>query len=367
MRIGVLSSTPPNPLEGSGTFVAIAGLTRGLTALGHDVTVRALRVRSGFHTFDRWLYNVGVALVPPRAVDLVLGVDLDGFVWARRHRVPFVVSLKGIIADELTNERGWTRRLLALQARWERLNTERADLVVVPSRYSAEVAGHVYGVPADRLAVVPEPIDLERWGEELRRAAARRPARSPGAPLVVLSVARAYPRKRLGDLLRAAAILRARMREVQVRIVGSGPESAALARLHAELGLGEGVALLGDVSRAQLAAEYVGADVFCLPTIQEGFGLVFLEAMAAGLPVVACRAAAVPEVVLEGVTGILTAPRDPGALAHALEELLRDPGRGRALGAAGRQRAAAFTPPHVAERFLDAVKSAVQLEGARGG
>jgi len=91
-------------------------------------------------------------------------------------------------------------------------------------------------------------------------------------------------------------------------------------RLHGALGLGETVALLGDVSSERLAEEYVNASAFCLPSVQEGFGIVFLEAMAAELPVVACRIAAIPEVVLDGTTGLLVAPRDPGALAEALDQ-----------------------------------------------
>jgi glycosyltransferase involved in cell wall biosynthesis len=347
--------------------VAVAGLARGLAMLGHEMTVRGLGRRTGFHTLDRWLYNLRVALSPPRDVDLVLGVDLDGFLWARRRRLPFVVSLKGIIADELENERGRVRALLTLQARWERLNTARADLVVVTSLHSAGVARRAYGVPAERLAVVPEPIDLEVWDDQFRRAR-RGPRPFPAAGPVVLCVARMYPRKRLGDLLRAGALLRARIPAARVRIVGRGPEWGAVERLHAELGLGEAVALLGDLPHARLAEEYARADLFCLPSIQEGFGIAFLEAMAAGLPVVACRAAAVPEVVLDGVTGILAPPRDPEALAAALEGLLRDPDRRRALGEAGRRRALEFTPRRVAERFLDAVRSGVVpiRRGARG-
>jgi glycosyltransferase involved in cell wall biosynthesis len=306
------------------------------------------------HTLDRWLYNLAVVLSPPRGADLVVGVDLDGFLWARWRRTPFAASLKGIIADELKNERGWVRALLAIQARWERRNTERADLVMVTSRYCADVARREYGVPEARLAVVPEAIDLAAWDELFARA----PRRSGGAP-VVLAVARMYPRKRLGDLLRAGAVLRDRVPGARIRIVGRGPEWDALQQLHAELGLGEAVALLGDVSREQLAEEYVNATIFCLPSVQEGFGIVFLEAMAAGLPVVACRAAAIPEVVLDGTTGVLTAPRDPPALAAALETLLGDPSRAAGLGAEGRRRVEAFTPPRVAERFLDAVRSIV--------
>ncbi|HET8578241.1 MAG TPA: glycosyltransferase family 4 protein, partial [Methylomirabilota bacterium] len=317
----------------------------------HRVSLRPLRFRTGFHTLDRWLYNVGVVLSPPREADLVVGVDLDGFLWARRRRLPFAVSLKGVIADELRNERGLVRALLTLQARWERRNAARADVVCVTSAYSAEVARREYGVTADRLAIVPEALDLEAWQAQFR-CAHRRPKGGP----IILSVARMYPRKRLADLLQAAAILGGRIPDARIRIVGHGPEWPALNRLHAELGLGETVALLGNVSRERLAEEYVSADIFCLPSVQEGFGIVFLEAMAAALPVVACRAAAVPEVVLDGRTGVLVAPRDPTGLAEALEALLRDPARARSLGDEGRRRVAAYTPERVAERFLNAVR-----------
>jgi len=294
-----------------------------------------------------------VAASPPRGADLVVGCDLDGFLWARRRgRRPFVVMLKGIIADELRNERGLVRVLLGVQARWERRNTARADAVVVPSRYSAAVAAEVYGVPAARIGVVPEGIDLAAWRARLA-AAPRRPRAGP----TVLAVGRTYARKRFPDLLHAAARLKPAIPGLRVRVVGKGPEWDALVRLHAELGLGDTVALRGDVTWDELAEEYVNADCFCLPSVQEGFGIVFLEAMAAGLPVVACRAAAVPEVVREGETGVLVPPRAPPALADALADLLRSPERARALGGAARVRVADYAVERVAERFLDTVRS----------
>jgi phosphatidyl-myo-inositol dimannoside synthase len=228
---------------------------------------------------------------------------------------------------------------------------------MVTSRYCAEVAGREYGVPADRVAVVPEPIDVTEWDARFARA-----PRRPRARPVVLSVARLYPRKRLADLLHAAALLKARASALEIRIVGRGPEWAGLVELHAELGLADSVQLLGNLSRERLAEEYVNADLFCLPSVQEGFGIVFLEAMAAGLPVVACRAAAIPEVVLDGITGVLTPPRDPAALARALVELAREPARARRLGDEGRRRVMDFTPTRVAERFLDAVRSQVRQD-----
>ena len=348
MRFEFLSSTPATPTEGSGTWVAIDGLVRGLERLGHAVGRRPLGLRTRFHTLDRWLYNARVALAPPSA-DVVVGVDLDGFIWAGQPRkARFVVALKGIIADELKNERGLVRTLLRVQARWEQLNTDRAECVVVPSRYSAAVAQEVYGVPSDRLAVVPEPIDLAEWR---RRFAAVAPT-PRGAP-TVLSVARMYPRKRLEDLLRAAVVLRERIPPVRVRIVGEGPESARLRDLHGALALGDTVTFLGDISRQALAVEYVRADCFCLPTIQEGFGIVFAEAMAAGLPVVACRAAAVPEMVEDRRTGLLVNRESPEELAMALETLLMNDGLRGDLGAAGRARVAAFDLEPVARRFVE--------------
>lgn len=348
MRFEFLTSTPLSPTEGSGTFVALDGLTRGLGDLGHAVVIRPLGRRTGFHTFDRWLYNARVALIPPTA-DVTVGVDLDGFLWARRRRRgPFVVMLKGIIADELRNERGWVRALLSIQARWERSNTARADRVVVPSRYSASVAHDVYDIPAAKLAVVPEPIDLADWRRRFAETAAARAPRP-----TVLSVARMYPRKRLDDLLRAAVILRGRIPDAQVRIVGEGPESARLRALHGELRLGDGAVLLGEVTRRTLAVEYVSAHCFCLPTVQEGFGLVFAEAMAAGLPVVACRAAAVPEIVEDRRTGFLVNPRSPGELATALETLLMNEKLREDFGRAAARRVEEFGLQPVARRFLE--------------
>jgi phosphatidyl-myo-inositol dimannoside synthase len=358
LRVSFLSSTPPNPIEGSGTFVALDGLLRGLARLGHDPRLWPLRLRTGFHTFDRWLYNGGVVLHPPSA-DVVVGVDLDGFMWARhrrvagprratsRARVPYVITLKGVIADELKHERGWVRGLLAIQARWERINARRADVIVVPSAYSAAVASSVYGVPRSKFTVIPEPIDLVDWRARLA-GAARRPRRRP----TVLSVARLYPRKRLPDLLRAASRLRARIPDVQVRIVGGGRELDRLRALAVELDLGRTVLLLGEIPASALAVEYVSADCFCLPSVQEGFGIVFVEAMAAGLPVVACRAAAIPEVVEHGRTGILVTPERPDELADAIGRILEDRALSEELGTTGMKRVDRFDAERVAREWL---------------
>jgi glycosyltransferase involved in cell wall biosynthesis len=101
---------------------------------------------------------------------------------------------------------------------------------------------------------------------------------------------------------------------------------------------------------------YRRAGIFCLPSVQEGFGIVFLEAMAAGLPIVATSAAAVPEVVPHGLAGTLTPPGDITALADALAELLASPALRARLGSYGREHVSRYDWDSVADQFLEAVR-----------
>jgi glycosyltransferase involved in cell wall biosynthesis len=257
-----------------------------------------------------------------------------------------VASLKGVIADEVRFERGLTRLTMGLQARCERLHVTRAARVLATSRYSAERAQEFYGL-RQAPTVVPELIDLAEW----RRLLAEQ-QRVVSERFTVLFVGRFYRRKRVEILLRAAAALRGRIPNLEVRLVGAGPCGRQLRRLASELKLDGAVTWLGDVSRSQLVAEYRRADMFCLPSVQEGFGIVLLEAMAAGTPIVAARAAAIPEAAPHG---LLVDPESAEALAAAIEELYRSPEKRAALARTGAAWVEQFDAPRVAQLFLDAV------------
>jgi glycosyltransferase involved in cell wall biosynthesis len=166
-------------------------------------------------------------------------------------------------------------------------------------------------------------------------------------------VCRFYPRKRLRLLLQAAAQLRSRIPGLAVRMVGSGPEAARLRQLHGELRLADTVQFLGELSREQLAAEYNRCDLFCLPSVQEGFGVVFLEAMGAAKPIVAARAAAVPEVAPHG---LLVEPDDAESLAAGMESLYRAPDLRGQIAAAGGRWVEQFDASRVAALFLEEVR-----------
>lgn len=359
-RLAFVTSTPLSVAEGSGTYVGISQLARALERRSLRVQMHTPTWRWPGYTAERILFNLlaGRRLRMGHA-DWVVGFDLDGFHYGRQKTVPYVASIKGVIADELTNERGIARAMLRLQASCERLAVRRADAVVSTSRYSRKRIVQAYGVPAAKVVIVPELIDLSAWTDEAL------PQGEGGTdPPAILTVAHMYPRKNLGLLLNALACVRDAGVAFQGWIVGEGPCRNAWERLRDSLALQDRVTFLGTIPRRQLVERYRRAAVFCLPSRQEGFGIVFLEAMACGKPIVAGRAAAVPETVPDGECGLLVDPDDPEALARALTALLRDPDLRQEMGEAGRRRVKQYGADRVAASFLETVQSA--LNGGMG-
>lgn len=334
--------------RGSGTYAGIATLARALQALGVDIRWCVPPWPIPVFTLRRLLFNELLRHRPPRDCDAVVGFDMDGYRIAGQSAAPHVASIKGVIADEMRYERGLTRATMALQARCEAKHVQRAQLVVTTSRYAASRVAELYRL-AKPPVIVPELIDLSAWRECFRR----NPPPEEQGGFTVLTVCRFYPRKRLDVLLRAAALLRPRIPDLQIRVVGGGPQASKLRRLWRKLELEATVLWLGDVSQGDLAREYQRADVFCLPSVQEGFGIVFLEAMAAGKPIVAARAAAAPEVVRHG---LLVAPDSAEELAEAILRLYYDRDLARALGGEGQRAVLEYDAPRVARRFLEALR-----------
>lgn len=200
-----------------------------------------------------------------------------------------------------------------------------------------------FGVPSGRLATI-------HCGPNIVVDPVERPNPGEGRP-AVLFVGRDFHRKG-GDLL-VQAMERVRRDRPGTRlvVVGPGPTEPGTP-------LPEWVEVTGyldrdtPVGREAMDAVYRGAAVFCLPTRYEPFGTSFVEAMMYGLPCVGPDAWAVPEIIVDGETGLLVPPEDTGALAGALTELLSDPERGRRMGSAGRERAAThFSWDSIARRM----------------
>jgi len=204
------------------------------------------------------------------------------------------------------------------------------------------------GVPAAHIRVVPSGIDLAPFDRPFDREASRRKLGLEPDVILVLQAAALAPHKSQTDLLQAARIVTAARPDVRFWIAGEGPLRAPLEAERQNLGLGDRVQFLG--FREDVVDLLGSADLFCVSSYLEGLGTSTLDAMAAGLPVVATRVGGIPEIVADGETGLLVPPRSPEALAGAILALAGDPVRRTAMGARGREMARDFTADRTAER-----------------
>ena len=353
MRIAFLTSTPLDIARGSGTFTGISTLARAAESLGARITFFTPEKHLPVYTLERLWFNRRLRRADLSGFDAVVGFDMDGYLVAGRHGAPHIASIKGVIADELRFERGLTRRTMAVQAGLEHKHVCRANLVLTTSRYAARRIQECYEL-ARTPRIIPECIDLAGWKDLFTR----NPAAPDPAKFTVFTVCRFYPRKRLNVLLSAAARLRQRIPQLEIRIAGGGPLEAPLLNQWRKLHLENTVRWLGTIPQATLAREYQSCNVFCLPSVQEGFGIVFLEAMAAGKPIVAARAAAVPEVLEEGACGLLAQPDDEASLAEAIARLHKEAGLADSLAAAGRRAVEQYDARRVAGLFLETISGA---------
>jgi glycosyltransferase involved in cell wall biosynthesis len=225
----------------------------------------------------------------------------------------------------------------------ERALTHVTDRVIACSPAAGDHVAELLGVPLERLTVVPNAVDVDRFANGGERAAARAALGIENDRPVVALVGRIDPLKGQDDYVRAAPLVRAAHPDALLLLVGSTAKDDVAAPIR-DLIAAEDVA---DVVRFtgyldDMPGLYSAIDVLAAPSRSEGFGLMLVEAMAAGVPIVASAVDAIPEVVGDG-PALLVPPYDPGAVAAAINRVLTDRDAAAAMGAAGRERARAFS------------------------
>jgi glycosyltransferase involved in cell wall biosynthesis len=254
---------------------------------------------------------------------------------ARALRVPMVVTLHGY---DITIARDWwesgkgggdmrsyPRRLLQIAA--------QADTHFVAVSDAIRARAIAYGIAPDKVTTIPIGIDVTSFTPGLVPFSERPPR--------VLFVGRLVEKKGCRHLLRAMAAVRARIPGAELVLVGDGPLRAELEKLSGEMG--GGVRFAGALPPERVKFELNAARVFCLPSVQaangdaEGFGLVLLEAQASGLPVISSALGGAREGILHGESGYRVEEGDIEDMAERLIELLAQPDKAAAMGAAGRR------------------------------
>lgn len=328
----------------TGGYIYERRLLDGLRAQGRDV--RHLRLGASFP--DATPADMADAISQLGGLESDRVVILDGFISATletRALADLHVPSVAMVHHPLALETGLDPDRREHLHRIERANLAHVSHVLVPSPATQAVLTGSYGVAAERITIArpgTEPVES---------------ARAPITPPLILSVGIQHPRKGHDVLLQALA----RLRHLEWTAVIAGKEydiayATQLARLHHDLGLGDRVRLAGYVSDVELKTLYRTASIFALATRFEGYGLVFDEALAHGLPIVSCRTGAVPQTV-PAAAGRLVAPDDAGAFADALADLLRDEeeyaARAEAAAVAGRKLPSWEDTAATAGRVLD--------------
>jgi glycosyltransferase involved in cell wall biosynthesis len=217
---------------------------------------------------------------------------------------------------------------------------QRATLVLAPSRATADFVVSLQGVAQDHVRVLPWALDPDFETKLLGIGSAQLPADFPQGR-VILTVGRWLASERykgMDTLIQSLPRLLLRWPDVQLAIVGSGDDCDWLQNIAKVSGVQRHVHFLSGITYAELSACYAAAEVFALPSRGEGFGFVYLEAMARGKPVIGGAHGGAPEVIRDGLTGYLVSHGDTVQLATSLDALLSNPELAKQMGERGRER-----------------------------
>jgi glycogen(starch) synthase len=382
-RIGVLRicsvfEPPPSALVGRGVkFDPIGGmqnhtaeLTRALDRRGVLQTVLTTRPptaphlqRLGDHTrvirvglpvrLFRQLYAPQAAVLAPilaaRAdvVHVHLGEDLAvlplGVAAARLHHLPLVLTLHTSLRHTLAVSDLRSAVLKALGGQIERWGEHSAEavLVITPRLYRLLASE---GVEENRIHLIPPGVN-----PSLFEGPFEDPFSGVGKPRV-LFVGRLAPQKGIRTLVAAVGLIKDP--SARVLLVGDGPKRKALEREAERLGVDDRLRFVGFIAHDRLPAVLAHADLLVLPSLYEELGTVLLEAMQAGLPIVASKTGGIPDVIEDGVNGLLVPPGDPEALARAIDRILSDRDLARRLSEGAHQRGKDYDWEVLAEQVL---------------
>ena len=245
-----------------------------------------------------------------------------------------------VLASTHGHEVGWS--MLPVARSVLRRIGDDSDVVTYVSRYTRARFASAFG-PQSALEHLPPGVDTDRFRPDPASRAELRARYRLGQRPTVLCLSRLVPRTGQDMLIRALPAIRQRVDGAALVIAGGGPYLESLRRLADRYQVSEHVTFTGGIPAAELPAYHAMADVFAMPCRTrgagldvEGLGIVFLEASATGVPVIAGRSGGAPETVRHNKTGLVVDGRSVGQIADAVIEMLADPDRAVAMGAAGR-------------------------------
>jgi len=323
---------------------------------------------------DNWLFNQSISRASYRIeADVFEAHAVSGYRFLRTlrkkdRRTPFIQTIHGVLADEylqaslsnLSVREKLANYFMRQLSESEKEAAQKADVVVTVSNYSLTRIVSLYDISEEKIRVVPNGVDAERF--KPNEAGEAKAKYGLTDKQVVLFVGRLIPRKGLTYLLEAALKVIKENPQTIFMVVGNGPLRKFLNVELERLNISRHFMFMGDVRDEELPLIYSCADVFALPSIQEGQGIALLEAQASTKPVVAFDVSGVREAVVNGTSGLLVEKGNSWALAKVLLDLLSNPSLRQKMGFAGREFVLRnFTWEMCAEKMLKVYKQTLGL------
>jgi len=299
---------------------------------------------------DNWFFNKTLSRMSSAIkADVYEAHTVSGYGFLkaiRKRRIiePFIQTIHGVLAEEYiqssksifpTPRTKLSHFFMRYLSKIEKESAKDATLIVTVSKYSSKKIVQLYGVDEKKIRIVPNGVDLRKFKvvEGCEKVKHRIEANNKQC---VLFVGRLVPRKGLHFLIEAARYVVNERKETMFVVVGDGPLKNHLISYSKKQGVSDNFVFLGDIHEVMLPRLYNCADVFALPSIQEGQGIALLEAQATSKPVVAFNVSGINEIVLDKETGLLVKP-DSYELANAILNLLSNKSLREKMGRCGRK------------------------------
>lgn len=352
MRVAFLTPST-DPATGWGNFAV--SLVTAINNASNDVAIEIYPSPPFTYSFlnPKKVWTYGRFSIPPD-IDIIHASDFPcavaGAVASRRLRRPLLITLHGSFFAPM-------RRLDSPIFWW---TYRKAKAIVAPSQYTATSAERRFHIDSEKVHVIHNGVDVDRFARPVDTTWLRdrfhRDAR------IILGVGALKARRGFDVVIRAMKDVIRVVPNAYYVIVGGGDDDGVLRRLASEVGVADHIVFSGHVKDAELPAYFQLCDVYCHTPRHtgwafEGFGIVYLQAGAAGKPVVASRSGGVPDAVKDGKTGILVPENNPEATAAALIRVLTDSALASHLGVAGKSYAEEHRWESIAREYVSLYKT----------
>lgn len=356
LNICLLSYEFPPMIGGEAAYTS--SIAKTISNMGHNVIVMTSDTEGRMNTsnnenfkikyistikttpFESFLFNIRAKkalldLLKSDKIDIIHQTyDYNTFpISKKKIKVPIVATIHHPFKDERKIIKAnmsfieylnyLSRRRLHYLEKMQKKLCERADKIISVSTYTARSIIKEYGIPADKLEVIPNGVDINRFNPNVNGYKMRKKWNIHSEP-IVLFVGRLDYNKGVRYLIEAFSKIIKDICDAKLVIVGQGPTINNIKYLINKYNLEKSVKLVGRVSDEELPKAYNASNIIVLPSLMEGFGISLLESMACGKPCIATRAGGVEDVILNGKTGFIVTPADSDSLYQAINDLLID-------------------------------------------